>query len=124
VEGRCRGHVPVSQFRDRFYRPDVVRLVLETLDETTAVRQADSARSRPSTASVATHAGTPRGDLPALTTIVSARSGNEVSANGRIELEVELRSPSGKAVQQVYVKVNGRTATFSLVGNPQTVSPV
>ena len=32
---------PASKFRDRFYRPDVVSLVLKTLDETEAVRQAE-----------------------------------------------------------------------------------
>jgi hypothetical protein len=34
---------PASKFRDRFYRPDVVSLVLKTLDETEAVRQAEAA---------------------------------------------------------------------------------
>jgi WD40 repeat protein len=35
---------PASKFRDRFYRPDAVSLVLKTLDETEAVRQADARR--------------------------------------------------------------------------------
>jgi hypothetical protein len=37
---------PASRFRDRFYRPDVVRLVLQTLDEEAAVRQANAASGR------------------------------------------------------------------------------
>jgi WD40 repeat protein len=37
---------PASKFRERFYRPDVVSLVLKTLDETEAVRQADAAAAR------------------------------------------------------------------------------
>ena len=35
---------PASRFRDLFYRPDVVRLVLSTLDEPEALRKADAAR--------------------------------------------------------------------------------
>jgi WD40 repeat protein len=40
---------PVSQFRDRFYRPDVIQRVLKTpsLDITEAVREADQAAGRP-----------------------------------------------------------------------------
>jgi WD40 repeat protein len=38
---------PVSQFRQRFYRPDVVSRVLDTLDVAQAVRQADDAAGRP-----------------------------------------------------------------------------
>ncbi len=37
---------PASRFRDRFYRPDVVSLVLKTLDETEAVRQAEAATAQ------------------------------------------------------------------------------
>jgi WD40 repeat protein len=37
---------PASKFRDRFYRPDLVSLVLKTLDETEAVRQAEAAAAR------------------------------------------------------------------------------
>ena len=33
---------PAGKFRDRFHRPDAVSLVLKTLDETEAVRQADA----------------------------------------------------------------------------------
>jgi WD40 repeat protein len=37
---------PASRFHDRMYRPDVVRLVLDTLDETEALRQANAASGR------------------------------------------------------------------------------
>ena len=37
---------PASRFRDKFNRPDIVRLVLETLDEGEAVRQANAAAKR------------------------------------------------------------------------------
>jgi WD40 repeat protein len=38
---------PASRFRDYFYRPDVVSLVLKTLDESEAVKQAESATAQP-----------------------------------------------------------------------------
>jgi WD40 repeat protein len=38
---------PASKFRDRFYRPDVVSLVLKTLDEAAAVQQAAAASAEP-----------------------------------------------------------------------------
>ena len=37
---RAADFFPASKFRDRFYRPDVVSLVLKTLEETEAVQQA------------------------------------------------------------------------------------
>jgi hypothetical protein len=38
---------PVSQFRQHFYRPDVVSRMLDTLDVAEALRQADDAAGRP-----------------------------------------------------------------------------
>ena len=38
---------PASHFRDRFYRPDVVARILDTLDEGKAVAEADTAAQRP-----------------------------------------------------------------------------
>lgn len=43
---RLADFFPASQFRERFYRPDVVAAVLETLDESKAVAQADAALGR------------------------------------------------------------------------------
>ena len=40
---QAAGFFPASRFRDYFYRPDVVSLVLKTLDEAEAVRQAETA---------------------------------------------------------------------------------
>jgi hypothetical protein len=37
---------PVSLFRERFYRPDVIAYVLDTLDIGAAIKQADAAASR------------------------------------------------------------------------------
>jgi WD40 repeat protein len=43
---------PVSQFRSRFYRPDVIQRVLQTLDVEKAVREADEAAGRTNTRAV------------------------------------------------------------------------
>jgi WD40 repeat protein len=45
---RLADFFPASQFRERFYRPDVVTAVLETLDEGRAVARADAAQGRSS----------------------------------------------------------------------------
>src|SRR5471030_3097163 len=37
---------PASRFRERFNRPDIVRLALETLDEGEAVKRANAAAKR------------------------------------------------------------------------------
>ena len=37
---------PASRFRERFSRPDIVRLVLETLDEDAAIKQANEIAGR------------------------------------------------------------------------------
>lgn len=121
--GRAADFFPLNQFHARFYRPDVLSRVLETLDEITAVRQADAARGGRPTPTLAGQTANLRGELPPVTTIVSPRSGTPLSADGRIDLEVELRSPSGKAVQQVIVRVNGRPASTARIGDPQLLSP-
>ena len=43
---RAASFFPASRFRDYFYRPDVVSLVLKTLDEAEAVRQAETATAQ------------------------------------------------------------------------------
>ena len=44
---RAADFFPASKFRNRFYRPDVVSLVLKTLDEAAAVQQAEAATAQP-----------------------------------------------------------------------------
>jgi WD40 repeat protein len=51
---RAPDYYPVSQFRDRFYRPDVIERVLKTpnLDVAEAVREADQAAGQPTARAV------------------------------------------------------------------------
>src|SRR5204863_6051672 len=73
-----------SRFRDQFYRPDVVRLVLAKLDEEEAVRTADAARGiiEAETAPITR-------DLPPLLTILSPSDGAQLSIpNAEVEYAV------------------------------------
>jgi hypothetical protein len=92
---------PASRFRERFNRPDIVRLVLETLDEGEAVKQANAASGkRENVQPVAAR-------LPPVVTILSPAgmhfSGDEVT------IEYTLRSPSGLPIDRVDSLVEGRT---------------
>jgi hypothetical protein len=95
---------PASQFRDRFYRPDVVTRVLDTLDEAEAVHQADAARGTTSwPAAPITE------DLPPVVTILSPADGSNV-AGDEVSVAYSVRSPSGKPVREVRVLIDGRPA--------------
>jgi len=92
---------PASRFRDRFYRPDVVKLVLDTLDETEALRQADAARG------VASAPAAPIvQDLPPVVTILTPADGTQLNG-AEATIGYTVRSPSGKPVQAVRVLVDG-----------------
>jgi WD40 repeat protein len=89
---------PAARFRDQFNRPDIVALVLKTLDVDEAVRQANGASGR--------KAAAPVGDsLPPVVTIVSPPDLSSV-ANSPIEVYYQVRSPT--PVTGVTVQVDGR----------------
>ena len=92
---------PASRFSDRFNRPDIVKLVLKTFDEGEAVRQADEAAKRKTeTASVAAK-------LPPVVTIRSPKP--DATFDGEtIDVDFDVRSPSGLAVDRVDAQIDGR----------------
>ena len=92
---------PASRFSDRFNRPDIVKLVLKTRDEGEAVRQANEAAKRKTeTASLAAK-------LPPVVTIRSPKP--EATFDGEtIDVEFDVRSPSGLAVDRVDAQIDGR----------------
>ena len=95
---------PAAQFRDRFYRPDVVTHVLDTLDEAEALRLADAARG------TATRPAAPiTEDLPPVVSIVSPVDGSTVTTE-QATITYSVRSPSGKPVRNVRVLLDGRPA--------------
>ena len=92
---------PASRFSDRFNRPDIVKLVLKTRDEGEAVRQANEAAKRKTeTASVAAK-------LPPVVTIRSPKP--DATFDGEtIDVDFDVRSPSGLAVDRVDAQIDGR----------------
>ena len=94
---------PASRFRDRFSRPDIVRLALETLDEGEAVRRADAAARRHE-ASAPLTAG-----LPPVVRIADTPDGQQVAVP-HATLGYGLRAPSGLPVDRVEVLIDGRRA--------------
>jgi hypothetical protein len=92
---------PASRFRDRFYRPDVVRLVLAKLDEEEALKTADAARgvTEAETAPITQ-------DLPPVLTILAPADGTQLSRPDA-EVEYAVRSPSGRKLRDLRVLLDG-----------------
>ena len=100
---------PASRFRDRFSRPDIVRLVLQTLDEGAAVKQANAAAKRRDDSKPLIE------QLPPVITILSPSDGSSV-APGTVEIRYNTRSPSGGRVDRVEALVDGaKIATRGLM---------
>jgi WD40 repeat protein len=98
---RAPDFYPVSQFRSRFYRPDVVQRVLHTLDVDEAVRQADGAANRPTTKAA------PIGS--SLKPVVEIHSPKDQTAIDRTELQLtySVHMPSPDEVLSVEVLIDG-----------------
>jgi WD40 repeat protein len=99
---------PAGQFRNRFYRPDVVQMVLKTRDEARAIEQADLIAKREA------EEESIEAILPPVIEIVDPADGLATSAPV-ITVRYRLRSPSGQKVERVEVLVDGlRTAARGL----------
>jgi hypothetical protein len=92
---------PVAQFRNTYYRPDVIAKVLETEDEAEAVRlvNEEAGKKAPQTALAQM--------LPPVVTIRSPLDGTEVSTP-EVTVTFTVRTPSGEPVTGVKALVNGR----------------
>jgi WD40 repeat protein len=92
---------PASRFRDRFNRPDIVELVLDTLDEDAAVKQADAKAHR--------RAETKRlvAQLPPLIRITDPPDGGRF-ATAEAKIDYVWRSPSALPVDAIEVSIDGR----------------
>ncbi len=100
---REASYYPASKFRDTYYRPDVIDLVLETLDEATALRQANQNAGRSSI--VAQRSITTQ--LPPTVRILSPGPDTEVSST-TLTLGYSIDSPNGEPVTGVRLQVDGR----------------
>lgn len=94
---------PMAQFRDRYYRPDVIKLVLATLDEGAALSAADAAAQNEGGNAAQNIADR----LPPVVTILSPAEASTVGP-AMVTLEYQIRSPSGTGVASIEVLVNGR----------------
>jgi WD40 repeat protein len=94
---------PVSQFRDRFYRPDVIQRVLQTptLDVEEAVRDADRSAGRPTTKAA------PVSSL--LTPVIEILDPKEPAAIDRTDLQIgySVRLPSPDDSLRVEARIDG-----------------
>jgi WD40 repeat protein len=94
---------PASRFRDRFYRPDVIDRILDTLDEKEAVRLADEARGiRAQTAVAITNALPP---------IIELAGADDVTATqATLNVGFRLRSPADAPVTAVRYRIDGQAS--------------
>jgi hypothetical protein len=96
---------PAGQFRDRFSRPDIVQLVLKTLDEGKAVAEADAARAR-------SQQQVPKPQpavLPPQVVILFPKDGDHFSSDS-IDVNFQLRSPLGHPITQLQWQVDANPA--------------
>ena len=97
---------PVGQFRSQFYRPDVIDRVLTTLDETTALQQANEASGRKQQPTNVAK------QLPPVVEIITPRDGVEVSAT-TVKIDYSVRTPSGEPVTKVKILIDGRPVNLA-----------
>jgi hypothetical protein len=94
---------PASLFRNRFYRPDIVQMVLKTKDEARAIEQANIIAKRK-----AEEEGIDK-NLPAVVEIIADPRGLE-TGRPDLTLRYRLRSPSGQPLSRLEVRIDGRPA--------------
>ncbi|MBL8893526.1 MAG: WD40 repeat domain-containing protein, partial [Rhizobiales bacterium] len=92
---------PASRFRQRFYRPDIVQLVLETGDESKAIEQANTTADR------RTDEGSLDSLLPPVIELIADPRGISAKDN-ELVLKYRLRSPSGRPITRVEARIDGQ----------------
>jgi len=92
---------PANRFRDKFNRPDIVKLILTTLDEDAAISRANAEANR---------SQEDQDILKVLPPVINIVSPAEGQGFGRptIDVKYTVRSPSGLAVRRIRALVDGR----------------
>ncbi len=103
---------PAARFRDRFNRPDIVKRVLDDLDESKAIAEANRAAGSKPAEEIARK-------LPPVITILSPGEG---FSEDSVTLRYSLRSPSGTPVSGVVALVDGRPLPGGQFRGPSNVS--
>ena len=94
---------PVARFRNQFNRPDIVRMVLQTLDEDQAIKQVNAAAKRVEQEKTLT------AQLPPVIRALDFAEGQTYPfSSDALEIAYELRSPSGRPVERIDVLADGR----------------
>ena len=107
---------PASRFRSRFYRPDVIDRVLDTLDEAEGLKQADVAANRRPEA--------PLSVAQVLPPVVEVLSGAELSTSSpQMTLRVRGRTAADAPVTAWRVRVNGQAVADARGLGRQDVPP-
>ncbi len=96
----------VSRFQKRFYRPDVISLILSTLDEKRALTAADNKRN------IRQMNHDLMDILPPVITILSPSEGY-ISFSERLEVKFFIRTSNNDPVQELRVMINGRPVETS-----------
>lgn len=93
---------PASRFRDQYYRPDIVQMVLTTLDENAAIEQANAnaGKSEEPEQDV-------RSILPAVVEFAQDSLVIETESQD-VSIQYRVRSPSGRAITRIEVQLDGR----------------
>ena len=109
---------PASAFHDRFYRPDIVQRVLETLDEKKAIELADAARANAAAAQGAARnavaspdnpsaaAAIVAADLPPQAFVTAPNDGARF-AGDTVTVAYRVRSASGGTIDSLAIEVDG-----------------
>ncbi len=92
---------PVAQFRDTYYRPDVIAKILQTFDEARALELANEESGRKKQEANITQ------QLPPVVEIISPSDGSEVPS-GQIIIRFRIRTPSGEPVTDIKTLLDGR----------------
>ena len=91
---------PASRFRNQYNRPDIVKRVLDDLDEDKAIAEASRLAGAKPVEQIAKK-------LPPVITILSPGEGGAFSSDS-LSIRYSLRSPSGLAVSELTALVDGR----------------
>lgn len=95
---------PVSRFREKYYRPDIIDAIFETYNENLAISLANQRAgvndSRPDSMYIA-------GKLPPVISISSPANGSTVNSQ-MVHIQYRINGPSDAPARNIKVLVNGR----------------
>ncbi len=108
-----------SRFANKFYRPDIIPLVLNYVNDTDFEAKAlDAANADKNIRTTSTEV---KELLPPVVTILNPDSGTTID-NPTFELEISVRTPENTTVSEIKTLVNGRPVVNNMKG--LTIKPV